>query len=385
VYNTEKATTMKNLTVLHLINNFGDSSITRIVRDLARHLGQHDFTWHVGGLSGMGDMQDEFRQMGAKVADFAGTDGSARKTMQRIRDYVAENRIGIVHTHTPRTILMLRLALGRRHQPLHVATKHILNFPGDRRWGLFYSLTDRLLLYSPDHLVAVSGKVYREVMACPGITSARISMIRNAVDSTPFHLPDQRDPCRLEFGLTPEHLLIGTTGRLEKVKRYDLLLQAFSTVHKHFPQSRLMIAGDGTLKHELENFADELKIGDAVIWTGFRKDIPRLLAAMDIYCMPSANEGLSLSILEAMAAGKPVIITDVGGARELVEDGKTGLLISPGSVEPIEESIMDLLRNPEKRAAIAHAGRDYVVQEFGIMRMMESYGNLYKTLSTRLQ
>jgi len=367
-----------------LINSFYDSSITRIVRNLVRHLGQQNFTWHVGGLNGMGDMQDEFRRLGAKVVVFAGPESSPAKTRRHIRAYVEENRIELVHTHTPRTILMLRTALGSKHRQIHLATKHILNSPGDRSWGVLYSLMDRLLLYTPDHLVAVSDKVLRGITACPGIKSERVSMIRNAVDSAPYHVPDQRDSCRAEFGLIPEQVLLGTTGRLEKVKRYDLLIRGFSSVHAQFPRSRLMIAGDGTLRRELEKLADDLGIGDAVIWTGFRKDIPRLLAAMDIYIMSSVNEGLSLSILEAMAAGKPVVITDVGGARELVEDGITGLLISPGSSEAIAESLVALLEDPARMSTIARAGRDYAVQEFGVQRMMDSYGRLYGTLTARL-
>jgi glycosyltransferase involved in cell wall biosynthesis len=375
---------MKHLTILHLINNFGDASITRIVRDLVQHLGQTDFTWHVGGLSGVGDMQGELSRHGAKVVNFGDDGATHAEIRRRIRDYVEENQIDIVHSHTPRCVLVLRTVLGRRHRQLHVATKHILNAPGDRRWGMLYSLIDRLLLYSPDHLVAVSDKVYRGVTACPGLDRTNVSMIRNAVDSEPFHVPEQRDSCRAEFDLTPDLVLIGTSGRLEKVKRYDLLLLGFSLVRTKFPQARLMVVGDGTLKHELDKLSDDLGVADAVIWTGFRKDIPRLLAAMDIYCMSSANEGLSLSILEAMAAGKPVIITDVGGARELVEDRKTGLLIPPGSAEAIGNALMELLENPAKMSAIAQAGRDYVVKEFGIERMMESYGRLYRTLTTRL-
>lgn len=382
--NEEEATTMKNISVLHLINNFADSSITRIVRDLVRHLGPAGFTWHVGGLQGSGDMQEELIRLGARVVDFARADAGPAKSRRSISDYVEKNRIDLVHSHTPRTLLTLRLALGRNHRHIHMATKHILNAPGDRRWGLFYSLLDRLLLYVPDHVIAVSEKVYQGILACPGISSDRVTLIRNAVDSAPYQIPGQRDSCRAEFGLIPEQVLIGTSGRLEKVKRYDLLLQAFSAVHDQFPRTRLMIAGDGTLKHELEELAETLKIADAVIWTGFRKDVPRLLAAMDIYCMPSANEGLSLSILEAMAAGKPAIITEVGGARELVANGRTGLLIPPGSAAAISESLLDLLRNPEKAAALAQAGRDYVLNEFGIAQMMESYKKLYRTVASDL-
>ena len=371
------------MVILHVVNSFYDSSITRIVRNLVRYLGQQDFTWHVGGLHGMGDMQDEFRRLGAKVVVFAGSESDSALTKRNIRAYVEENRIDIVHTHTPRTLLMTRLALGRKPRQLHVATKHILNSIGDRRWGTFFSLLDRLLLYSPDHLVAVSGKVFRGITACPGISSKQVSLIRNAVDSTHCHVPEQRDSCRAEFSLTPEQILIGTSGRLEKVKRYDLLLQGFSVVNASFPQTRLMIAGDGTLRNELEKYADELGIAHAVIWTGFRKDVPRLLAAMDMYIMSSVNEGLSLSILEAMAAGKPVIITDVGGARELVENGTTGLLIPPGSADVIAEKILELLANPAKMSDLAQAGRDYVLLEFGIQRMMQSYGNLYQALAAR--
>jgi glycosyltransferase involved in cell wall biosynthesis len=378
-----KAQGMKHLSILHLINNFGDSSITRIVRDLVRHLGQEDFTWHVGGLSGVGDMQDEFGRLGAKVIAFADADARPSETMRRIRDYVAENRIEIVHTHTPRAILMLRLALGRGHRQLHVATKHILNSPGDRRWGMLYSLADRLLLYSPNHLIAVSGKVYREIMACPAIDTARVSMIHNAVDHESFHAPGQREACRAEFGLAPDIVVIGSSGRLEKVKRYDLMLQAFAAVNAGFPGTRLMIIGDGSLKSDLEKLAEKLGVADAVIWTGFRRDIPRLLAAMDIYLQSSVNEGMSLSILEAMAAGKPVVITDVGGARELVEDGRTGVLIPAGSAPAITTALTELLEDPEKRYGLALAGREYITREFGVQQMMESYRRVYETVTSR--
>jgi len=375
---------MKTLAILHLLNNFADSSITRIVLDLVRNLGSRDYTWHVGGLSDIGDLRDEFCGLGVDTVVCGGAGAGLSGTLRHIREYVKEHRIEIVHSHTPRTLLTLRMALGKRRGPLHVATKHILNSPGDRRWGLLYSLADRLLLYNPTHLVAVSGRVMRGIMACPGMNAKRVSLIRNAVDSAPYCVPQQREPCRAEFGLTHGQILIGTSGRIEKVKRYDLLLQGYAKVYTVFPESRLMIAGEGSLRRQLEALAHDLGIGDAVIWTGFRKDIPRLLAAMDIYVMSSMNEGLSLSILEAMAAGKPVVITDVGGARELVKDHETGLLIPPGSAEEIAVALLTLLEEPAKTLELARKGREYVVREFGQQRMMESYGRLYRTLAARM-
>ena len=121
-----------------------------------------------------------------------------------------------------------------------------------------------------------------------------------------------------------------------------------------------------------------------MIWTGFRQDVPRLLAAMDIYVQPSINEGFSLSILEAMAAGKPVIATDVGGTSEVVTDGRMGILIPPRSSSAIGTAIVDLLDHPEKRSTLAQAARSHVAREFGVQQMVDAYQQLYEVLALQL-
>jgi glycosyltransferase involved in cell wall biosynthesis len=145
-----------------------------------------------------------------------------------------------------------------------------------------------------------------------------------------------------------------------------------------------MIVGEGQLRSELQAFADSLDLSHAVIWTGFRQDIPRLLAAMDLYVQSSTNEGLPLSILEAMAAGKTVISTNVGAAHEVLTHQKTGILIPPGSSQAIGAAVVNLLDHPDKRAALAQAGRDHVLQEFGVQKMVEGYRRVYETLASQL-
>jgi len=372
------------MVVLHLVNDFGDSSISTIVRWLVRYFGGEGHTLHVGALNGSGGAREPLERLGARTVDFSSGADGWWACSKRIRDYVRTHGVMVVHSHTPKTLIIAVAALGRVvDRPQHIATKHILNSPGDRRWGLFYSFMDRVLLYFPDQLVAVSDKVYRQIMACPAMGTAPVCMIRNAIDQETCHAPDQRDSCRAEFGLAREIVVIGSSGRLEKVKRYDLMLRAFAVVRADFPATRLMIAGDGSLRSELEKLADDLRVAESVIWTGFRKDVPRLLAAMDIYLQTSVNEGLSLSILEAMAAGKPVVISDVGGARELVENGRTGLLIPAGSATAIERALKELLEDPEKRVSLASAGREYVSREFSIGQMMESYRRAYETMLQR--
>ena len=165
-----------------------------------------------------------------------------------------------------------------------------------------------------------------------------------------------------------------------KGKCIDILLEAFSRVLAHHPNARLLIVGDGEIRSQLEALATRLNIAHAVIWTGFRTDIPRLLAAMDIYVQSSNDEGLSLSLLEAMAAGKAAVATNVGGTSEAVIDGVTGVLVSTGSPEAIATAIDDLLDAPEKRCSLAQAGRDYIIREFDVQEMMNGYDRLYEAL-----
>lgn len=374
---------MTRIVVLHLLHHFAVPGIGGFVRAWMPHLDQHNYSWHVGAVSGRGDLKEEFRRLGAQVVDFSDKQNGSKNSIRKIRDYVVANRIRIIHTQSVRTTLAAAAALAGPHQAIHLATEQLFYSPWDRRWGAAYTLLDRFSLYLPDHIVALSQRMCRQITALPGLSPKRVTVIPNAVDCGAFYAPDQRDHYRSEFNLAPESQVVGYTGRLDIQKRLDLLLAGFSQVLARHPQSRLMIVGKGSLRSKLEALAASLGISHAVIWTGFRQDIPPLLAAMDIYVQPSANEGLSHSILEAMAAGKAVIVTDVGGAREVVTDGKTGILIPPGSASAIGSAIVNLLDHPEKRTALAQAGRRRVNQEFNVQRMADGYQEVYQSLVLR--
>jgi len=241
-----------------------------------------------------------------------------------------------------------------------------------------------LTLYPADRVVTVSQKMQRQLVAMPGLHSNHITVVQNAIECKSYYVPEQRDLCRSELGLNPESQVIGYAGRIDKVKRLDLLLVGFSEVVAQHPHARLIFIGEGDQRPRLEALAASLGLSHELIWTGFRQDVPRLLAAMDIYVQPSVNEGLSLSILEAMAAGKAVIATDVGGAQEVLTHKKTGILIPPGSSQVIRAAVVDLLDHPNKLAALAQAAREHVLREFGVDRMVEGYRRIYESLASRL-
>ncbi|MFZ5919717.1 MAG: glycosyltransferase family 4 protein [Chloroflexota bacterium] len=371
---------MTRIRILHLVNNLVDSSISRIVERIIRSLDVAQYEWHVGYLSGSGEMEAALKSLGAEIVHFSAQQAEGPVAL-RIREYVHERGIQIIHTHTPRTILAITRA-GLKNVP-HIATKHLLTKPSDRRWGVLYTAFDYVTLYLPDRIVPVSESMAAGIKALPGIRDGRVIPVRNAIPCEEFYQPERRRSTRRGLGFGPEQVVFGYTGRLDPVKRIDLLLKAFTEVLAAHPNVRLLIVGEGSQSRELEAMGRSLGIAEAVTWTGFRADIARLLAAMDVYVQPSHNEGLSLSILEAMAAGKPVIATDVGGAREVLHHRETGMLIPPRAHGALSGAMLELAQCPVLRLQLGAAAKEHVFDKFSLAKMVNAYGQIYQSLISK--
>jgi glycosyltransferase involved in cell wall biosynthesis len=235
----------------------------------------------------------------------------------------------------------------------------------------------------PDHLVTVSKTMAKEILSQPGISSNRVTAIPNGIPVDHFYQPQFREGFRQQSGFTPEMVVIGYTGRIAKVKRLDILIEAFAEANKKYPDTRLLLAGEGPMRSELEALVRQLGMENKVRWLGFTSNIPSFLAALDIYIQTSVNEGLSLSILEAMAAEKSVIATRVGSADEIIQDGKTGILIPPGSITAASQSLLSLLDDAKKRSQLAQNAKEYVSTEYGIQHMVDGYESIYCQLMDR--
>jgi glycosyltransferase involved in cell wall biosynthesis len=371
--------------ILHVINACADGSISRIIERIISLSAEKEFEWHVAAVKELGEFTPNFIAAGATVVNCALNPGNPLSTRQKIKRYVDRHQIQIVHSHTPRTILEVWGGLNlsqpfSRHAALHLATKHLLTSPKDRKFGLIYSLFDRLTLYPPDHLITVSHTMAGEVSSQPWIPASKVTAIPNAIPVEQYYQPSEREAVRKELGLSPEILAVGFTGRISKVKNLDLLLDAFAMVLPENPSMHLILAGEGDLRPALETQSKRMGISHAVSWIGFCSNIPRFLSALDIYIQPSANEGLSLSILEAMAAEKPVIATRVGSAEEIIRDGSTGMLIEPGTAPSIANAMKTLTANMELRNCLARHAREFVVREYNIQKMVDGYYQVYRHL-----
>ncbi|MDB4695103.1 glycosyltransferase [bacterium] len=365
--------------ILHLMNGIDDCSITSMVLQQLKDFGDARYEWHVAGLSGV-TVRDPFEQLNARVVDFAAESTGNWSLLRRLKSYVREHQIELVHSHTPRTTVAAGFALGFRRNARLLTTKHLHAHATDRSVnGWIFSLTDRVASYLPDKIVAVSRDVGTSLQSLPGINHEKITVIQNAVDQSSYAMPDSRDACRVEFGINETDIVLGFAGRLTNVKRLDLMLMAFQLISKDFPQCRLLLAGAGEEEVALRELARDLGVDERVIWAGHRHDMPRLYAAMDVYLQSSDNEGLSLSLLQAMIAGRPVIATDVGGTREVVSE-ETGVLIRPGSAEVLAHAVVGLLNDSEKTQRLVGNARKFVRDEFCVSRQMRKYKEVYDGL-----
>ncbi len=374
---------MPPVLILHLMNGFANASIGNIVKRLIKGLEDQEYRWAIGGLSREGELYEDYQQLGAEVLDFSSGDHSSRKSIQMVRRYLQDHPVQIIHTHTIRSLLTAWFAMtgmqkSKKRQITHLSTKHTLTAPSDRKWGTIYWLIDHSSLYLPDYLIAVSQQMKQRICSQPGIQPERVILIQNAIPYQEWYTPNKRTEFRRQMGIDPEVILIGFGGRFEPVKRLDLLIQGFTEVHQLRPETRLVLAGEGSLRAELESQARQLDLVDSVIWPGFVQDMPGFLSALDIYVQTSVNEGLSLSILEAMAARKPVIATKVGGNVEIITDHVDGLLIPPLNTIEITKALLMLIQSPELGSQFASAAAQKLQAKYGLEQMVEKYQHLYE-------
>lgn len=272
---------------------------------------------------------------------------------------VRRKGVGIVHAHSARS-QNLGLLLKLRHPGLRLVVSRRVDF--HRHPGALSGWKYRTALVS--RWLAVSDKV-RTVLLADGVPAGRIAVVHSGVDVARFQAPAEPAALaalRTELGLTAEDFVVGHVGALVPHKDQATLLRAFALAARERPGLRLLIAGEGELRPGLEALAAELGIGERVRMPGFRDDLPRLLHLFDLFVMSSQEEGLGTSVLDAMAAGRAVVVTDAGGLPEMVQPERNGLLVPRRDPEALAAAIGRLADDVALRAACAAHNREDVAR-----------------------
>jgi glycosyltransferase involved in cell wall biosynthesis len=366
-------------------SKFGGDSV--LVLEMARDARERGF--EVDILATDPHFQDLIRAAGIGLVDLDVIRREIRplwdtRGLRRLTRFLRESSYTIVHTHTSKPGVIGRLAATRAGVPVVVHTVHGFGFHEET--GVVetaaYRTIERTAARWCDRIVTVS-EFHRQWALRAGIgTPEQIVAIPNGVPSERAQASRARSEVRCELGLT-ERLMILSTGRLAEQKGLEYLIRAAPLLRRTRPDARILLAGDGPLKAELTRLVNRLGVGDLVRVLGFRADVADLLDAADLVVLPSLWEGLSISLLEAMAAGKPVITTTIGSNREVTNDGEAALLVPPKNAHAIAEAILALADDPLRRSELARAGREVQAQQYTIGRMLDAYADQYELLLRR--
>lgn len=312
-------------------------------------------------------------------------DGRAlRSLVETMRSF----RPHIVHTHTAKAgtlgRLAARLALGPRPIVIHTYHGHVLTgYFGPARTALFRSI-ERALGPMTDRLIGVSAATVDELVALRIARRSRFSVIPIGLDLDAFLQVGATDGAafRDEAGAGPEHVLAVFVGRLAPVKRVDLLLQAMAIAREQAPALRLAVVGDGELRGELEAQATALGIADVVTFCGFRTELPSITSACDVAVLSSDNEGTPVALIEAAAAGRPAVSTNVGGVADIVRPD-TGAVVAPGDAAGLGAALVRLAADQGVRERMGGAARAHVRERYDAQRLVRDIDDLYAKLLSR--
>jgi len=365
--------------VLHVVLSLNPGGAERLVIEIVRRT-RASMPSAVCCLDEAGEWADELLGLGVRVSSLSRLPGFHPGLAGAIVALARENKTLILHCHQYSPFVYGRLALLRHPGLRLVYTEH------GRLAGEVLSLKRRLV--NPllgrfgGSIVAVSRELAGYLVRS-GFPGRRIKVIYNGVDVGPLPDPQSRARARQLLGLPGDSLVVGTVARLDPVKDLTTLLTAFARLGDRPSSSFLVVVGAGSERRSLEHHAAALGLGARVSFTGDRRDVRALLPGFDIYANSSASEGISITILEAMTVGLPVVATRVGGTPEVVVHGQTGYLVEAGAPERFAEALEDLAKEPSKRREFGQAGRRRVEECFTIDRMVADYMRLYESLGDR--
>ncbi len=282
----------------------------------------------------------------------------------------------IVHSHMVHANLLARASRLLVPVPVLISSARSI-YEGSRLREILYRLTDPLCDITT-HVCQAGAERYVRIGAVP---AHKMRHIPNGVDADAFRPdPSLREQMRRELGMERAFVWLAV-GRLETPKDYPNLLNAFAFIYRQHSDSRLLIAGDGPLRVDMENLASSLGIETAVRFLGVRRDIARLMNAADAYVMSSSREGLPNVLLEAHATALPIVATDVGGNREAVRDGVSGIIVPPRDPSALAEAMIRLMQmDTSHRREMGEAGREHIVQNYSMEAVVQRWEQLYREL-----
>jgi len=335
--------------------------------------------FHFACLDDLGTLGEELRQEGFPVHVLGRRPGFDWRCSYGLTRLLHRARVDVVHAHqyTPFFYAMTARLLYRR--PALIFTEHGRHFPDYPRRKRM--LANRLLLRRRDRVVAVGEAVRQALIDNEGIPAGRVGVVYNGISLPDLAAPPARDEVRRELAIGPDDLVLMQVARLDYLKDHATAIRTLARVVAQRPDARLVLVGEGPERVKIEEQVRSQGLEESVRLLGLRKDVARLLVAADVFLLTSISEGIPLTLIEAMAAGLPVISTQVGGVAEVVADGVSGLLAPAGDDAALAQHVLRLADDAALARHMGTCGRRRAQEMFAEDRMQADYCRLYDEVS----
>lgn len=332
-----------------------------------------------------GKLAENLRQSGFEVRVIEESKHTFFKILGLLKKELKGKEIDILHTHRYKENVLGGMIKRRCKIKRLVQTVHGLSEPFTGIRKLKIHLYSKLNQYFTrnyfDKVVTVSFDMQTKLSRI--IAADKLITIHNAIDITRLKIERTKDEVKQELGISKDHPIIGSVGRMVPIKGYDVFLKAAQLILEVRPQTRFILAGDGPLKSKLERKATNMGLESAVRFIGFRNDISEIINCFDIFVVSSYYEGIPIVLLEAMALNKATVATRVGGIKEIIEDSVSGFLVESGDFESIASICMRLLDNAQIRGKVEIEGKKRIAEEFSVEIQKERVLKLYNELMNR--
>ncbi len=364
---------MRRIKIMQITHDLAIGGLQQVVVNICRFIDKDLFDVSVLCLRDLGEFVPEVEAMGIKVILIPQRETTDYLSFLKVAKVLRSEKTDVIHTHNTHPFVDGTVGALLSGVKTIVHTDHARDFPDKLR----YMFSEWLMSQFAYKVVGVSEHTSENLMRYEKISPRKIMSIPNGIDGSRFRIALDRRKKRKELGIEGDGFIIGLGVRLTQQKGITHLLDAMKTVVKRHPGTTLVIAGNGPLKADLERKAASLGIGGSVMFLGPRLDIPELLNLFDLYVLPSLWEGLPMVLLEAMAAGCPIVCTDVGGVSAAVTHEHNGLLVRPADPDALSSAIISLLSDEEKRARFAANGLKRFQESFSADIMTRKYERIY--------
>lgn len=369
----------REIRILHVIETLDVGGAETVVANIANNTSP-PFRADICCLMRTGPIAARIRPT-VEIMALGKVEGNDYRIPFRLANILRSRKIDIVQSHDWGALLetVTAAALGGT-AAIHMAHGPTIHYPFTDRWGPLKKIIrrkmERLASVKLHRAIAVSEIVRRELLEEIGIPIEKVVLIRNGIDLTPVPLGDLAAK-RIQLGLSADDVLLVTVGRLAEIKNYPLLLEALAVAVEQAPTLKLAMVGDGPERAKLESLTSRLDLSDRVHFLGERKDVRDWLALGHVFVLPSVYEGISIALLEAMAASLPVVVTRVGGNPEVVLDGENGFLVESGDAAGLARALVALARDMALRERMGLAARARVEAEFDLTKAVRRYEAIY--------